>query len=155
MFDNLSAPAREKLVSINSFQASVTHYRLGKNLPGSGILSRLSRSALRLQVTAITPSIAAPRTAVLAFQFAGRAYQPPAGDQTSLGYLKSQLLPVQPASSQHPALNTSQTPAEDTHCILAPPPILIAIPDSTRWKCLLIARCSPVVQPKSPAPAVP
>lgn len=29
--------------------------------------------------------------AVLAFQLAGWAYQPPAGDQTSLGYLRSKF----------------------------------------------------------------
>jgi hypothetical protein len=36
------------------------------------------------------PTIAAPMTAVLVFQFVGCAYQPPAGDQTCFGYLDSQ-----------------------------------------------------------------
>lgn len=67
----------------------VTYYRLGKNRPGSGILSRCSRSALRLKATAATPTTKAPMTAVLTLQLAGWAYQPPAGDQTSLGYLRS------------------------------------------------------------------
>lgn len=65
----------------------VTNYRLGKNRPGSGILSRYSRSALRLKATAATPITKAPMIAVFALQLAGWAYQPPAGDQTSLGYL--------------------------------------------------------------------
>ena len=37
------------------------------------------------------PKMTAPNTAVFAFQFVGWAYQPPDGDQTCLGYLKSWL----------------------------------------------------------------
>jgi hypothetical protein len=70
----------------------VAYYRLGKNLFDSGILSRYSFSALTLQTMAVIPTRTAPKTAVLAFQFAGCAYQPPAGDQTCLGYLDSQKL---------------------------------------------------------------
>lgn len=36
---------------------------------------------------AVNPKITAPKTAVLTFQLDGWAYQPPAGDQTCLGYL--------------------------------------------------------------------
>jgi hypothetical protein len=36
---------------------------------------------------AVIPKITTPKTAVFAFQFLGWAYQPPAGDQTCLGYL--------------------------------------------------------------------
>lgn len=96
-----------------------THYRLGKNLPGSGIFSRLSRSALRLQVTAITPTMAAPITAVLAFQLAGRAYQPPAGDQTSLGYLPSSSAssaqPIQPSIPAPARPQTTLTASSHRH----------------------------------------
>lgn len=67
----------------------LTDYRLGKNLPGSGMRSRCSRSALRLKAAAVIPITKAPMITVLAFQLAGWAYQPPAGDQTSLGYLRS------------------------------------------------------------------
>lgn len=35
----------------------------------------------------MSPNITTPKTAVFAFQFAGWEYQPPAGDQTCLGYL--------------------------------------------------------------------
>ena len=35
----------------------------------------------------MSPKITIPNTAVFAFQFEGREYQPPAGDQTCLGYL--------------------------------------------------------------------
>lgn len=48
-----------------------TDYRLGKNRPGSGILSRCSRSALMLKATAVTPITKAPMIAVLNFQLAG------------------------------------------------------------------------------------
>ncbi|KAF2136323.1 uncharacterized protein K452DRAFT_237752, partial [Aplosporella prunicola CBS 121167] len=60
-------------------------YLLGKNLPGSGNLSRCSRSALTLQARATMPIMRPPIAAVLAFQFLGCEYQPPAGDQTCLG----------------------------------------------------------------------
>lgn len=36
---------------------------------------------------AVIPKITTPITAVFAFQLAGCAYHPPAGDQTCLGYL--------------------------------------------------------------------
>lgn len=36
---------------------------------------------------AVSPMTTAPMTAVLAFQFLGCEYHPPAGDQTCLGYL--------------------------------------------------------------------
>lgn len=65
----------------------VAHYRLGKKRPGSGNLVLYSRSALMLQTTAVMPAMTSPMTAVLAFQLAGCAYHPPAGDQTCLGYL--------------------------------------------------------------------
>jgi hypothetical protein len=68
----------------------LAYYRLGKNLFGSGILSRYSFCALTVQTMAVMPRRAAPMTAVLAFQFVGCAYQPPAGDQTCFGYLDSQ-----------------------------------------------------------------
>lgn len=48
---------------------------------------RVSLSALTLQAIATTPTTTDAMTAVLAFQFAGCAYQPPAGDQMCLGYL--------------------------------------------------------------------
>lgn len=64
-----------------------TYYRLGKNRPGSGYLVRSSNWALTDQTRAVIPKMTAPNTAVFAFQFAGWAYQPPAGDQTCFGYL--------------------------------------------------------------------
>jgi hypothetical protein len=39
------------------------------------------------QATAVMPKTVASITAVLTFQFLGCVYQPPAGDQTCLGYL--------------------------------------------------------------------
>jgi hypothetical protein len=71
--------------------SGMTDYRLGKNLPGSGILSRCSRSALMLKAMAAIPTTKAPMMAVLALQLPGWAYQPPAGDQTSLGYLRREI----------------------------------------------------------------
>lgn len=68
-----------------------THYRLGKNLPFSGNLSRYSLSALTFHIIAVMPSTTAPMIAVFAFQFEGCVYQPPDGDQTCLGYLCSLL----------------------------------------------------------------
>ena len=62
-----------------------TYYLLGKNLPGSGILCLYSMSALIFHTTAVIPTMATMTTAVLAFQLAGWAYQPPDGDQTCLG----------------------------------------------------------------------
>ncbi len=48
-----------------------------------------SVSALIFQVQQMKPKITAVQMAVLRFQLAGWAYQPPAGDQTCLGYLES------------------------------------------------------------------
>jgi hypothetical protein len=64
-----------------------TYYLLGKNRPGSGILYLCSRCALRFHAAAVMPIMTRLKTAVLAFQFDGWVYQPPAGDQTCLGYL--------------------------------------------------------------------
>lgn len=41
-----------------------------------------------VKASAAMPNTHAPAMAVLAFQLAGWAYQPPAGDQTCLGYLR-------------------------------------------------------------------
>jgi len=40
----------------------------------------------------VSPTMTIPNTAVLAFQFEGCEYQPPAGDQTCLGYLARQIM---------------------------------------------------------------
>lgn len=66
----------------------LTHYLLGKKRPGSGILCRYSTSALSFQPAAVMRKMARPAIAVLRFQLAGCAYQPPDGDQTCLGYLE-------------------------------------------------------------------
>jgi hypothetical protein len=89
-----------------------SYYRLGKNRPGSGILSRYSWSAENFQTIATTMTIPAPAMAVLAFQFAGWQYQPPAGDQTCFGYLGSQQLGPERHSQPQ------------THGIFPPPPIV-------------------------------
>lgn len=68
-------------------EAFETYYLLGKNRPGSGILVLCSWSALYLKATADMANMTSPIIAVFDFQFAGCAYQPPAGDQTCLGYL--------------------------------------------------------------------
>jgi hypothetical protein len=52
----------------------------------SGILSRCSLSALIFQTTAQMPVMTPNMMAVFCFQFAGCAYQPPEGDQTSISY---------------------------------------------------------------------
>jgi hypothetical protein len=65
-----------------------SYYRLGKNRPCSGILSRYSSLALTVQAIPTMLASTRPTTAVLPFQLAGWAYQPPAGDQTCLGYLQ-------------------------------------------------------------------
>lgn len=86
VFDYLTAPAA-KLISITSARALACAYcRLGKKLPGSGILYRTSRCALMFQQIAVNPTIMAPNIAVFARQLCGCPYQPPAGDQTCLGY---------------------------------------------------------------------
>jgi hypothetical protein len=79
------------LVSSNGFGIQrewPSYYRLGKNRPCSGILSRYSRLALIVQAIPTMLASTRPTTAVLPFQLAGWAYQPPAGDQTCLGYLQ-------------------------------------------------------------------
>jgi len=53
----------------------------------SGILSLCSLSALTLPTMRHMPTMTAPIIAVFVRQFAGCAYQPPAGDQTCFGYL--------------------------------------------------------------------
>ena len=67
----------------------IDYYLLGKNLPCSGNLVLISRSALTLHVKVQMPAMTAAMMAVLAFQLAGCAYQPPDGDQTCLGYLSN------------------------------------------------------------------
>ena len=76
-----------RLVQIDPFcgQKRGTYYRLGKNLPFSGIRGLTSLSAPMFQAMAVIPMTTTPITAVFAFQFAGCAYHPPAGDQTCLG----------------------------------------------------------------------
>lgn len=77
MFANLSAPAGEEKEKGQYWEfkrcrgSGQTYYRLGKKRPGSGILSRYSRSALMLKATAETPIIKAPMIAVFAFQLPG------------------------------------------------------------------------------------
>lgn len=56
----------------------------------SGILYLCSLSALTLHAIAVIPTTTPSMMAVFARQFLGWAYQPPAGDQTCLGYLLSQ-----------------------------------------------------------------
>lgn len=68
-----------------------TYYRDGKKRPSSGNFVRVSLSALSFHINPVSPTITMPKTAVFAFQFAGREYQPPAGDQTCLGYLGDML----------------------------------------------------------------
>lgn len=46
-----------------------------------------SRSVLSLNARAVMPMMTPVKMAVFTFQFAGCVYQPPAGDQTCLGYL--------------------------------------------------------------------
>jgi hypothetical protein len=53
----------------------------------SGILYLCSLSALTLHAIAVIPTTTPSMIAVFARQFLGCAYQPPAGDQTCLGYL--------------------------------------------------------------------
>ena len=64
-----------------------TYYRLGCHSQDSGLRAQVSRSALNFQVTATIPNMTAPAMSVFPLQFAGWAYQPPAGDHTCLGYL--------------------------------------------------------------------
>jgi hypothetical protein len=67
----------------------MTHYLLGKKRPGSGILWRYSSSESIFHTIATIPKMVRPAIAVLRFQLLGWAYQPPAGDQTCLGYLQT------------------------------------------------------------------
>lgn len=114
MLDDLLAPAESLLVWYSIFRRGRAYYRLGKKRPSSGILSRCSSLALSIQTPARTPDITAPMTKVLAFQFAGWAYQPPAGDQTCLGYLVQQRV----RSAWSTAL------AACSYGIFPPPPIV-------------------------------
>lgn len=77
----------EMLLNTRLVAAGYTYYRLGKNRPSSGNLVLVSRSALSFHINPVRPMMTAPITAVFAFQFDGCEYQPPAGDQTCLGYL--------------------------------------------------------------------
>lgn len=63
-----------------------TYYRLGKNLPGSGNLYLCSLSADTLQARKVIAAMTPPIIIVFPFQLCGCPYQPPAGDQTCLGY---------------------------------------------------------------------
>jgi hypothetical protein len=74
-----------------SMSIYMTYYRLGKKRPCSGILSRYSRLALTIQTMPTMLLRTRPMTAVLPFQLLGWAYQPPAGDQTCLGYLRGDV----------------------------------------------------------------
>lgn len=76
-----------KLKMSSRKRETIAYYRLGKNLSGPGILGLCSNSALIIHVHPTIPTMMAPIIAVFAFQFAGWAYQPPAGDHTCLGYL--------------------------------------------------------------------
>lgn len=64
-----------------------TYYLLGKNRPSFGKAVLNSLSALNFHALAVIPNITATMIAVFAFQLLGWEYQPPAGDQTCLGYL--------------------------------------------------------------------
>lgn len=86
VIDDLLAPAIQGQLHCMGREL-MSYYRLGKNRPCSGILSRYSRLALRLHAEATIPTMTAPMMAVLVFQLLGCAYQPPAGDQTCFGYL--------------------------------------------------------------------
>jgi hypothetical protein len=72
---------------LTAIVSRITHYLLGKNRPSSGNLVLVSLSALSFHINPVNPTITKPMTAVFAFQFDGCEYQPPAGDQTCLGYL--------------------------------------------------------------------
>ncbi len=92
MFNDLPTPTGKGYQYLRCGRCEhVAHYRLGKKRPGSGNLVLYSRSALMLQTTAVMPKMTSPMTAVLAFQLAGCAYHPPAGDQTCLGYLSTKV----------------------------------------------------------------
>jgi hypothetical protein len=90
----------------------MTYYRLGKKRPCSGILSRYSRLALTIQTMPTMLLRTRPMTAVLPFQLLGWAYQPPAGDQTCLGYLRGI------------SAGAARQLAGGAHGIFPPPPIV-------------------------------
>lgn len=75
---NMSASSMSPMRVIRSFDVHT-----------SGILYLCSLSALTVQAMAVIPTTTPSMTAVFARQFLGWAYQPPAGDQTCLGYLSS------------------------------------------------------------------
>lgn len=89
VLNNLLAPAGSLLAPYSVSWCRCAYYRLGKKRPSSGILSRYSRLAPSIQTEPTMPTSAVPIIKVLAFQFPGWAYQPPAGDQTCFGYLDS------------------------------------------------------------------
>lgn len=76
-----------KFIRESTWESS--YYRLGKKRPSSGNFVRVSLSALSFHINPVSPTITIPNTAVFPFQFEGWEYQPPAGDQTCLGYLKA------------------------------------------------------------------
>jgi hypothetical protein len=92
VLDDLLAPATTDQQFVQSNLPMETYYLLGKNLPSSGNFVRTSLSALNFHIIAVSPTMTIPNTAVLAFQFEGCEYQPPAGDQTCLGYLAHQIM---------------------------------------------------------------
>lgn len=82
----------------------------------SGILYLNSLSALTLHAMAVIPTTTPSIMAVFARQFLGWAYQPPAGDQTCLGYLLSQC--------RQPLIPTSWLNGIScTYGTLGPPPM--------------------------------
>jgi len=88
MFPNLLAPSvHRQWLSLRAKQERVlkTYSLLGKKRPSSGNFVLYSFFALYEKAAAVIPKTTSPMTIVFAFQFAGCAYQPPAGDQTCLG----------------------------------------------------------------------
>ena len=71
VFNDLPTPTVGLLDWSHALTREYTHYRLGKNLSGSGILSLCSLSALNLNASILKPKMATPAIAVLDFQFAG------------------------------------------------------------------------------------
>ncbi|KAF2723343.1 ribonuclease III [Polychaeton citri CBS 116435] len=70
----------------------------------SGILSLCSLCALMVHIVAVIPKMTPNMIAVFPFQFAGCAYQPPAGDQTCFG---NPRLPSSSYSTRTAASNSS------------------------------------------------
>jgi len=80
------ASSRDDVYESASF---LSRYCFAHNIEGMGFVGSTylhSFSALTCQTPYVTARIPANAIAVLAFQFDGRVHQPPAGDQTSLGY---------------------------------------------------------------------